>query len=611
MRKHVLTGLTLMLCCFIAGGVYIVMSIQNVTQKLENVISFHQVEFLRASLSHNITAVQSDLLLQGSPHARDLETSLSAIEKMERSAEICATCHHAPETSKKLLSLENEVGQYMTLLSRTLTIRADDKRLEHTRRIAFNQGEVLQKNVQSLSVASAEKISERITKIHKDINATKHVLMGCIILGPIPILLITLFFLRRFTGSINTLVVAAQTLEQGDLDYRLDNNLRDEFQTLANSFNSMAASLKEEQHKFQSVSQLYQTLFETAGDAIMITGLEGQTLGRILSANKAAAELYGYTINELQGMDITELVPNGKGHLFRDQIRKVLTGEWSHQRVKRQKKDGTQIPVDLSMGLLQLGEENYLLTFCRDITEQLHAEEELQRANQMAVVGQMAAGLAHEIKNPLAGVKVSLDVLADDLDLQPHDQELFSRVINEVKRMETLLKNLLNYARPPQPQFDRVEINALLSNSMKNVEVTAASRKDFTLNFETDFNETLPLIEADSAQLQQVFLNIMLNAADAIENEGTIRLATSTEGGETISIEISDTGKGMSKDTLSKVFNPFFTTKSKGTGLGLSICKRLVEQHDGSISVASQPGVGTKFLITLPLAQKNREKMNE
>ncbi|MEJ2492404.1 MAG: ATP-binding protein, partial [Desulfuromonadales bacterium] len=260
--------------------------------------------------------------------------------------------------------------------------------------------------------------------------------------------------------------------------------------------------------------------------------------------------------------------------------------------------------VDLSMGWLPTEGQNYALSFCRDITDAMKAEEEMQRANQLALCGQMAAGLAHEIKNPLAGVKVSLDVLSDELDLQPEDKDLFARVINEINRMEKLLKNLLNFARPPQPQFDLVDINHLLENTLKNVQITAPGINGHKITFLSELSDNLPRVEADSSQLQQIFLNILLNAIDAIETEGTITVQTAIEENDRIRIEIIDTGKGMSEASLEKIFSPFFTTKSKGNGLGLSICKRLIEQHHGTIEVTSQPDQGTRFTITLPLLQK-------
>ena len=607
MRKHVLLGLALMLFCFITGGIYIVTSIKEVTGKLENVSSFHQVEFKRANLEHHIKTVQSNLLLQGSPHSKSFGDSVKLIENMEKATDLCMSCHHSEAVSTKLQGLERSIEHYMKLLSRTLTLRANNERLENARSQAFSQGEEILRTVKSLSVASAEKISSRITKIHKDIDRANNILIVCLILGPIAIFIITVFFLKRFTGSISTLIEATQTLEKGNLDFRVSENLKDEFLTLSKAFNRMAVSIQNEHNNFESVYMLYQTLFESAGDAIMITSLGKEALGTIISANKASSDLYGYDIDELVGMDIARLVPPGKVKKFRDKIRTVLSGEWARQRVKRIRKDGSVIQVELSMGILPMGNQKCLLSFSRDITEQLRAEEEMQRANQMTLVGQMAAGLAHEIKNPLAGVKVSLDVLAADLELQEEDQEVFARVVNEVNRMEKLLKNFLNYARPPQPHFDLVDVNRLLDSSLKNVELTISNKKDLSIHFERDLFTGLPQIEADPSQLQQVLLNLLLNAIDTIEGSGTISASSRMNGSDCVGIEISDTGKGMSEASLEKIFNPFFTTKTKGTGLGLSICKRLIEQHGGNIEVHSSVDSGTSFVITLPLRQFNQE----
>jgi len=610
MKRHVFVGLALMLCCFLAGGVYIVSSIQSVTQKLEQVIAFHQVEFLRKNLILHIRSVQSDLLLQGSPHYKGTESSIALIEAMEESADSCLSCHHSEETSDRLKTLEEATEEYMRLLSRTLTIRANNKHLENARLLAFDKGERLQKTVYSLSTASAEKISVRINKINSDITKTKHFLIVCLFLGPLAISIITVIFLRRYTGSINTLTHAAKTLEGGNLDYRIEDTLKDEFRTLANSFNGMASALKTEQKNSEAAQTLYQTLFESAGDAILITGLENENFGVIVSANNAASELYGYFNNELIGMDIGKLVADYEKERFSNRLNAVISEGWSLLTTRAIKKDGTLIHVTLSVGILEIGEVKHLLSFSRDVTAQLEAEKKQQHVNQMALVGQMAAGLAHEIKNPLAGVKVSLDVLADDLELNQEDRELFARIICEVKRMEKLLKNLLNYARPPQPQCDLIDINHLLDNSLKNVKVATHSKEDKCVYFVMDLAPDLPKMEVDSSQIQQVLLNIYLNAVDAIEEEGTITTITRMEPPETISIEIRDTGKGMSEQSLQNVFSPFFTTKTAGTGLGLSISKRLIEQHSGQIEVHSREGRGTSFFITLPLTFKYREQVD-
>ena len=593
-----------MVFCFIAGGIYIASSIQSVTLNLGRVVSFHQVEFLREELEHNIKAVQTDLLLQGSPHASSFDHSVALIETLEDSADICLSCHHSEKTTHRLGEFVKAIEHYMTLLSRSLTMQANNVRLENARMEAFSQGENLLQDIKTLSTASAGKISERITKIQGDIKATNYFLMACLVLGPVAIVIMAGLFLKRFTGSIDTLVHAAQVLERGDLDYRIAQPLKGEFHTLAGAFNGMAASIKDEQQKFETAHKSYRTLFETAGEAIMISRLD-EPPGLILSANRAASDLYGYSIDELQTMNLVHLVPDGQEQEFLEQIRKAGdSGEWLHRRIQRKKKDGALIDVALSMGPMQQGEQKHLLTFCRDITEQLRAEEEMQRSNQMALVGQMSAGLAHEIKNPLAGIKISLDVLAEDLELKPEDKELFGKIGNEIGRMEKLLKSLLNYGRPPQPQFDLFDMNRLLANTLGNVEAVAYGKPELTVHFKKELATDLPRVEADSAQMQQVFLNILLNAVDALETEGTITIATDREDENSIRIRISDSGKGISEAALEKIFNPFFTTKSKGTGLGLSICKRLIEQHGGRIDVESQKERGTSFIIILPLIQK-------
>jgi two-component system sensor histidine kinase AtoS len=142
---------------------------------------------------------------------------------------------------------------------------------------------------------------------------------------------------------------------------------------------------------------------------------------------------------------------------------------------------------------------------------------------------------------------------------------------------------------------------------MKNIEFTATRSAQKDIVFEHDLADDLVQIEADSSQLQQVFLNIFLNAIEAISKNGKIAVKTQMEPDGRIRIEISDTGNGMSEATLEKIFNPFFTTRSKGTGLGLAICKRLIDQHEGTVDVASQPARGTTFTLRLPRTQKNRE----
>jgi two-component system sensor histidine kinase AtoS len=254
-----------------------------------------------------------------------------------------------------------------------------------------------------------------------------------------------------------------------------------------------------------------------------------------------------------------------------------------------------------------MGEQKYALAFSRDITQREKEKMEMQRANQMALVGEMAAGLAHEIKNPLAGIKVSLEVLADELELNEEDQDLFGRVINETNRVEKLLKGLLNYARPPQLHYESFDLNKLLVYSIQTLAVTATTSSRQGVEFISHLSADLPQLEADSAQLQQVILNIFLNAIEAMPEGGIIAVSTGCPGEGKVKINIQDSGKGIPKEVLAGIFQPFVTTKSKGTGLGLAICKRIIEEHGGTIDAANNTAGGTTFMIVLPLKQKKRE----
>jgi signal transduction histidine kinase len=226
----------------------------------------------------------------------------------------------------------------------------------------------------------------------------------------------------------------------------------------------------------------------------------------------------------------------------------------------------------------------------------------MQRTEQMVVVGELAAGLAHEIKNPLAGIKVAMQVLADEASLSEEDRGVIKKVAQEVVRLESLMKNFLNFAKPAKPQLAELNVNNLLNTILafyvKSKPVSPDRPNTITITKEL---ETLPGTLADPMQFQQVFLNLILNAVDAMPNGGKLHVRTFFEKGpDLIHVEISDTGKGISVEHADMIFQPFFTTKPKGTGLGLAISKQLIEQHGGSITAAGNPSGGTVFRIQLP-----------
>ncbi len=243
------------------------------------------------------------------------------------------------------------------------------------------------------------------------------------------------------------------------------------------------------------------------------------------------------------------------------------------------------------------------------LKEQMH---KMQRAEQMTVVGEMATGLAHEIKNPLAGIKASMEVLSQEPTFTQEDKAVLFKVIDEVKRIESLMKGLLNFAKPPQLQFTNVDVNKILDAAIafSLTYPSFSSDNSKAVDIKRDYDDHLPATNADPIQLQQVFLNLLLNAGDATPNDGTVTVRTSHDPmAHSIRIEISDTGPGIEEEAMDKIFRPFFTTKPKGTGLGLAISKQLIERHGGDIRVSNNSGRGTAFTIVLPLKQSAEEQI--
>ncbi|MFZ4439314.1 MAG: ATP-binding protein [Syntrophales bacterium] len=242
------------------------------------------------------------------------------------------------------------------------------------------------------------------------------------------------------------------------------------------------------------------------------------------------------------------------------------------------------------------------------LQEQMH---NMQRAHQMTLMGEMATSLVHEIKNPLAGIKGAMQILQEEACITEEERGILSQAIGEVQRVETLMKSLLNFAKPPKPQLLPVNINDVLEATVNAAIPYSSSTPDSpkAIRIVKRFDPHLPLTMVDRLVMQQVFLNILMNAMQAMPSGGTITATTFENApAREIHIEIADTGTGINDEIREKIFQPFFTTKSKGTGLGLAISRQFIEMHDGTISTENNPVEGTIFRIILPGTQAREQE---
>lgn len=221
---------------------------------------------------------------------------------------------------------------------------------------------------------------------------------------------------------------------------------------------------------------------------------------------------------------------------------------------------------------------------------------QLEHADRLATTGEIAASIAHEIKNPIAGVLGALQIFEDSIANNDEKKEIYAEMIFQLERVNYAVNDLLSYARPAQPVFEKVQINELLK---KTISLMSPQLKDKKISFKNDLADDLSLVAADKKQMQQVFWNVLINALQAIDTNGKISVRTLNHN-STIQIIISDSGKGIDAKQIEKVFKAFYTTKHKGTGLGLTITKRIIDQHRGEINLESEPGIGTTVTIKIP-----------
>ena len=366
------------------------------------------------------------------------------------------------------------------------------------------------------------------------------------------------------------------------------------------------------ENELREANQFFMNLIESSVDGIIAADLKGD----IFIFNKGAEALIGYAAEEVIGkIHITKIYPEGVAKEIMKKLRSPEyggAGKFIPTQLNVVNKFGEEIHVQLSAALIYngKGQEIASVGIFTDLRTRIMMEKKLQETHlqlvsseKMASLGKLAAGIAHEINNPLGGILIYSSLMMEDLPEEDSRRGDLARIVQEAGRCKEIVKSLLEFARQTEPKMEPTDINRAINDGLFFLVNQALFHN---IQIIKKFDSFLPFVSGNASQLKQVFMNIIVNAAEAMHGNGMLTITTSPSPDQkTVFVEFTDTGEGIPEENLTRIFDPFFTTKEvgKGTGLGLATSYGIIEDHGGKISVKSKVGEGTAFTIELPIHQ--------
>ncbi len=369
------------------------------------------------------------------------------------------------------------------------------------------------------------------------------------------------------------------------------------------------------ENQLREANEFFMNLIESSVDGIIAADMKGN----IFIFNKGAEALTGYKADEVIGkLHITKIYREGVAKEIMKKLRSQEyggVGKFIPTEMDAVNKFGEEIPIQLSAALIYDGNDQEIASvgIFTDLRPRLNMEKKLQETHlqlvsseKMASLGKLAAGIAHEINNPLGGILIYSSLMMEDLPQEDPRRGDLVRIVQEAGRCKEIVKSLLEFARQSEPKMEPTDINRAINDGLFFLVNQALFHN---IQIVKKLDPFLPFVQANAGQLKQVFMNIIVNAAEAMHGNGTLAITTShAPDRKTVFVEFTDTGEGIPLENLTRIFDPFFTTKEvgKGTGLGLATSYGIVEDHGGKIGVKSQVGQGTTFTIELPVQQRTQ-----
>ena len=356
-------------------------------------------------------------------------------------------------------------------------------------------------------------------------------------------------------------------------------------------------SLAEKADELRGLKEYNENILESLDSGIVVLDLDG----RVVRWNRAMEGLYGRARSEVLGQPLDAVFPEAFLEALRGSLVLGDHDEIAHvYKLHLPAADGRSQMVNLSVAPFQAapGERCGTILILDDITARVRLEEQLQHTDKMASVGLLAAGVAHEVNTPLAGISSYTQLLRGQLPEDDPRQQVLEKIEKQSFRAAKIINGLLNFSRSSGTEFERVDVNKVLADVLALVEHQLDGSK---IRVRRELAPKVPPVRGNENRIQQVFFNLILNARDAMPSGGWLTLRTHADD-DTVVVEVGDTGHGIRREHIRRIYDPFFTTKGigKGTGLGLSVSYGIVQEHGGAIFVESDPGQGTTFQVALP-----------
>jgi PAS domain S-box-containing protein len=625
-------SLTGVLAMFAAVAIYSILTLQSIGGQLE-VVDEGYIPLTRIAAELEALESKTSLDLDELQSLRDPQGGLRLLRQLyptsiaARVSSLLARAQQIVDTAlgrkyppsdaaffervrRQLALVKRQHRQNVADLSTLLSVLGTGRRsavLSVRERLRVGEG-FIRTAVRGLTTELEARITATVLGVRREERTSAWAVMALAVVAAAVGLFLVLYAQYKLR-PIKGLTEGVARIARGDYSSRVEIAATDEIGTLATEFNRMAESLLEREQRLvekqreleaayralQAEKRFSENIVESIRSAVVVADRGGH----VSALNRAALETLGLRAGE----DLAAAAPLSAVPDLAARLRAALEGAESNLEAVPLP-DGRSFDLKLAPFRDAEGTAQGALLIVDDVTERVRTKEQLVKSERLAAVGRIAAQITHEIRNPLSSIGLNAELLGEEVarfaegEKAKEAQGLVRAIAREVDRLTEVTEQYLRYARLPAPRFAREEVNAILADLLHFMDGELRTRG---IAVRRDLADALPAVEADENQLRQAFLNVLRNSCESMRSGGQLRVETSARDG-VVRLTIADSGVGIEKKNLERIFDPFFSTKEGGTGLGLALTHQIIEEHGGSIACESEVGRGTTFTISLPAA---------